>query len=222
MFYLFGIIELRVMTMIIDYIKATTNLYGIVSKDKVIEIYNRQNDESITMVELENVVGEDRGEFPLKYHLGIYQNKFVSLKIDLVEHFDQILEIQKDKPCYIPEKEELLKYVDSDYFHENKAYTEMLAFLKTVFFRKSKAEKFAKEMHRSCVSLITFHDFMAFYFDAHKNNARLNRKGSEFLHLLTKLRYNTRVFELNGYTAEELKGVVDSSEIEQLINYDVE
>ena len=208
--------------MIIDYIKATTNLYGIVSKDKVIEIYNSQNDESITMDELENVVGEDRGEFLLKYHVGIYQNKFVSNRIDLTEHFHKILQIKEYKPYYIPEKEELLKYRDSDYFEENEAYNDMLAFLKTVFFRKSKAEKFAKDIQKSCRLLLDFHERMAFYFDEHHRNTRLNRRGTEFLHLLTVMRFNTRTFEFNGHTAEEVRKIAQPGELESLINYDVE
>lgn len=208
--------------MILDYIKATTNLYGIVSKDKVMEIYNSQNDGAISMEELEELVGEDSGEFLLKHHVGMYQNQFVSNKIDIMEHFHQMLQIKNYKPYYIPEKEELLKYTDSNYFEENKAYNDILAFLKTVFFRKSKAEKFAKEIHRSCVSLLTFHDYMAIYFDKHRRNIRLNRKGSEFLHLLMKMRHNTRAFELNGHTAEEVKDTAHPGEIEWLINYGVE
>lgn len=41
--------------LIIDYIVALTNIYGIVPKDKVVEIYNMQNDDKITIEELENL-----------------------------------------------------------------------------------------------------------------------------------------------------------------------
>jgi hypothetical protein len=36
------------------------------------------------------------------------------------------------------------------------------------------------------------------------------------------MRYNTRAFELNGHTAEELKGIVSDREIKWLINNDLE
>lgn len=63
---------------------------------------------------------------------------------------------------------------------------------------------------------------MAVYFDKYKRNIRLHLKGSEFVHLLMIMRYNTRAFELNGHTAVELKGIVSDREIKRLINIDVD
>ena len=38
------------MSKLIDYIISLTNLYGIVYKDKVVEIYNMQNEEEISEI----------------------------------------------------------------------------------------------------------------------------------------------------------------------------
>lgn len=39
--------------LILEYLRATTNLYGIVPLEKVVEIYNQQNEDSIILADLE-------------------------------------------------------------------------------------------------------------------------------------------------------------------------
>lgn len=43
------------MNLVIDYIVSLTNLYGIVHKEKVVEIYNMQNDDIIDVSTIETV-----------------------------------------------------------------------------------------------------------------------------------------------------------------------
>jgi hypothetical protein len=205
--------------LLIDYIKATTNLYGVIHKDKFREIYNAQNEEHISDAELRQLLKRQKQSLLMDHYITIQGENFVCLAVNAQETYESIIKIQKGKPHYIPEREELLKYKDRDYFEVNSEYDELLKFLKTRFLRKSEAVEFSKEIQFCCRSLITFHDLMGYYWEKHRFNIRNRLKAQEFLFLLMNLRYNTRAWELNGHTAVELIGIVDDKEIKYLMSY---
>lgn len=112
--------------MIRDYIVALTNLYGIVPKEKVVEIYNQQNEDKMTYVDLGAVSTEDLE----KGFVYVYPDHFVNDSIDEFDEFDIYMAEKAGKPYYVPKKQELLKYVDSLYFEDNKAYRKLIAYMK--------------------------------------------------------------------------------------------
>lgn len=204
---------------LIDYIKAITNLYGIIHKDKLIEIYNGQNEEQISAKELRKIMNKSLAFDCFAF---IHGDHFVRLSIE-PETCEAMLGIQKGKPHYIPEREELLKYTDLDYFEASQEYEELQEFLKTCFLiRKRQAVEFSKEIRHCCRSFVTFHDLMGHYWAQRRFNIRNRLKAQEFLFLLSNLRYNTRAWELNGHTLMELLDVVDEREIERLMSYGLE
>src|SRR5699024_9160273 len=92
---------------IIDYIKALTNLYGIVHKDKVIEIYNMRNDEQLDSKKMNRLISEAK-DFIAARFIGVKGDYFVT---DALVDNDLNVEVskRKGKPFYIPETAELLK-----------------------------------------------------------------------------------------------------------------
>ena len=119
--------------------------------------------------------------------------------------------IQEDKPYYIGERR-ITEICNTTILREIKN-EELLAFLKSVSFRKSKAEKFCLEIQNSCRSITTFFSVMLYLSSKRRFLVMGKGKATEFTRLLKNLRYNTRAIEFNGHTAEELK--VDLPETER-------
>lgn len=96
-----------------DYCRAAVRLYGIVSIEKLIEIFNGHNDKEATLEEFMDVCqGSD-----VKNDVFAFNDGFI-VGIELLENggYEQVLNEQGDKPYYIPSKKEFLKYNEGVYF----------------------------------------------------------------------------------------------------------
>lgn len=113
-------------TKIIDYIVALTNLYGLVTIDKVVEIYNMQNKDQIKIEELAN---SDYDEILEDHYIDVIEDLFVDSFMDSDE-FEILYISQQNKPYYIPKKVDLLKYKDPDYFEKTSQYLDLLKYVK--------------------------------------------------------------------------------------------
>ena len=105
------------MPQLIDYIIALTNLYGIVHKNRVQTIYNQQHTEPVTEEELQLILDNPPSTLE-KAFVVVYQDYFVHEFIIEERLFDELMLKKGRKPYYIPEKEELLLYIDESYFEK--------------------------------------------------------------------------------------------------------
>ena len=96
-----------------SYARAAVNLYGIISRDDFVNIFNKQNVDQTSNEEIYILL------LPLVLKdgwYGFYKGYIVHyLFFDNFDHADYLLKHQADKPRYIPEKDEFLKYVIEDY-----------------------------------------------------------------------------------------------------------
>ena len=132
-----------------QYIIALTNLYGLVSMQQVLDIYNSQNNEKISLGDLENELDELAKELEENF-IFIEQNLFVHEAIYIeTESPQEIFDERSTWPYYMPEKEELLKYVDEYYFEKNDYYLQIETFIteKVTDGNAVLAEEIAREMH---------------------------------------------------------------------------
>src|SRR5690606_10642720 len=114
--------------LVIAYIKAAINLYGVCKPEKLIEIFNDQNDNKLTEEEFmeiywvqadeERIYRLDRG-----YLIGDY------FDYSTEEEFEELLERTKNKPYYVPEKTELMRYSDSGYYEKIPQLSKLKAFV---------------------------------------------------------------------------------------------
>lgn len=97
---------------VIDYCQAAVNLYGIAETSKLTEIFNAQNETPLSSGELQRaaVTASKRDDSLVQWKTGYIYDTNIEWDI-----FDFILEQQKGKPYYIPEKEEFLRYSDPYY-----------------------------------------------------------------------------------------------------------
>ena len=184
-----------------DYIVALTNLYGLVHKEKVLEIYNQQNEEKVSIETIEAYL-ETGIPWEFVYTHGNY---FVHEAIYALDSFEEELALRRGKPYYVPEKKELLRYTDPLYFEKTKEHYTLLAYIKKNFFPDdpAEAEDFAREV--VTISHIGFSaselsDLFDFYEIVFSDLDQAN----ECLRLITNVANTTRLWENNGHTPREI------------------
>ncbi|HKK83017.1 MAG TPA: SEC-C metal-binding domain-containing protein [Atribacterota bacterium] len=189
------------MDLIKNYIVALTNLYGQVPADVITDIYNSQNEGQISEDDVEVYFYEDLS----KQHVYVYKKHFVHETIMEFNDFKSMRKKKADKPYYIPDKEELLKYSDMRYYEKPKQYHNLLTYLKKNFFSgdHDKAESLCQNIRWECLE----GPDMQQVFDMF-NTAEINFKDenqvNEVMQLVMELANNVRLWENNGHTPQEI------------------
>lgn len=192
------------MSQLTQYIIALSNLYGMVHKDKVVEIYNNQNKDQISLADVEEFISRSPKELEDAF-IETYEDHFVHEALMDNDEFSLMLRKKGDKPHYVPKKNELLKYIDEGYFEKSKEYSALLKYIKKNFFKgeEEKAEWFCEDIHGTC----QFGADMQTIFDAF-NDRGISFKdmdqANEVMQLVMELSNNIRIWENNGYTPQEI------------------
>lgn len=194
--------------LVLKYCVACTNLYGIVPYAKVVEIFNEQNEEKTCAEEvladyhnmgLREVFFELKGEY------------FVHEAIESEEDFDKLLDVQADKPYYIPCKEDLLKYGNDNYFEKNQAYTDLKAYvLANILKDEEAAEELCSDLQLACCFGEGPADALN-QFLVREIEFESQEQVYEVGKLLSDLNNTTRMWDNRGYTPNELHeaGIID-------------
>lgn len=192
------------MSQLTQYIIALSNLYGMVHKDKVLEIYNSQNEDQVSLTYIEDLLTSPPEELEDAF-IYPHQDYFVHETILENDDFEPMLKKKGDKPHYVPDKNQLLKYVDESYFEKSKQYTALVKYVKKNFFKgdDEKAEWLCEDIHGTCqfganmqVVLDAFNDRGISFDDMDQIN--------EVMKLVMDLSNNVRIWENNGYTPHEI------------------
>lgn len=193
-----------------EYIIALTNLYGVVSKEKILEIYNEQNEEPLTLKVLESFLDKKKDELieAFAYPIGRY---VVHQAIWFTESLEEMLNEKRGKPYYIPEKKELLKYVDGNYFEKTKEYLALLTFVQRHFLEDlEEAEELCNEIHglkQMQVRVQEIFETLNRKNISFENDEQLN----EFVMIVSKMANNIRIWENNGFTPNEMFNKYENS-----------
>ena len=194
-------------TMILDYMNALVNLYGILPKEKLLDIYNDHQGESLTRADLERVIEEEKEHITSYLYIYLKDEYLVSISIMVSDNFEQELKMSEGKPYYVPDEEELLRYSDPSYFEENREYFELLEFLAELCGDREDAERMARELKSYCGSLRSLMNVP--YFVAREEV--LSDLGDDELEqlkeLVADLAYTTRMTQHNGYMPLQVGGL---------------
>ena len=117
---------------ILDYIHASIHLYGVLSKNDFVKIFNHYNEEKLTMDELENAIDVVRDNFLMHDFEEDEDLIFDEVLLDMESGtfaFESVLIQQGNASFYLPEKSEFLNYIDKDYFEKNEEYLELREYL---------------------------------------------------------------------------------------------
>lgn len=121
---------------ILRYINASIHLYGVITIQKFIEVFNRWNEEKTSINEIMMVYSrlDDRPallDFDVENDL-IFDEILLDVESGYYA-YEAVYEQQGNLPYYMPEKEEFLNYVDEDYFEKTKEYDSLLDYLVQVY-----------------------------------------------------------------------------------------
>lgn len=187
-----------------SYAKAAVNLYGIISRDDLIDIFNKQNVDQTSSEELYILL------LPLVLKDGwycFYKEYIVHyLFFSDFDHADYLLEHQADKPRYIPDKDEFLRYVIEDYT-DNDHWWNVHRFMRDVFGHS----KHTSEGYEEVRDYITYGDGireLGSILDRRNLIFNGEKQLQEFINLIMLAKNNTRIWENNGYTPSELHKII--------------
>lgn len=192
------------MSLLVDYIVSLTNLYGIVHKEKVVEVYNQQNDRQIDVREVETIMEKDPKELRDQFSIN-YGDYFVHESIVNFDEFDLEMQKKQGKPYFIPPKDELLKYKDEFYFEKTKEYKALLRYVTKHFYKKNKyaAEELCEDIQ---FGLQSEFEISSIINEFNRRNLQFEDENQvgEVLDLIMNLSNNTRLWANNGFTPNEL------------------
>jgi len=189
---------------LLDYISAAVHLYGACKPERVVEIYNSHQGDSITRQALRTVSKfHSNREQPFVWHKNGY----------LVDTYygdgrnselEELLAKIKDKPHYVPSQEEFLKYANPAHYE----MTSQLHMLK-LFIQKEleQREGIANLVMGNIQLMLSWESGMDEVLNELTDRGiafqDLNQ-AKKFVSLVTEAAQHTRVWSNGGYTAAEL------------------
>lgn len=192
------------------YVLAATNLYGVITIDDLVLVYNYHEEESVTKKEVESFL--ETMTFDVLEDVTIREGILANWHFDLLDDqaFKQgksILEIQQEKPRYLPDRKEFLRYLDTEYVEPMKPLNTLEFFItdnKLVPMMEPDDIKYdVLELHDQITDGLPLSDF----YD-HINNRGYEFKDEAqfdlFTELLIKVQNQTRLYENNGHTPIEI------------------
>jgi hypothetical protein len=191
------------MNIIHSYISALTNLYGILPVELLIEIFNSQNADKISIEEVNNILNNFPEELTRAYVYS-YQGYFVHEAVVEFDEFDSLMSEKTGKPYYIPNKEELLRYTDDFYYEVTEEFDDLLDYVsKNLIKDEGKAQELVEEIHGSC-QIGSDMKFVMDNFNHFNVNFKSIEQLNEVMKLVMELSNNTRIWENNGHTPMEI------------------
>lgn len=184
--------------LIVQYLKAMTSLYGVISEANALEIINNQNKEQVTEADLAAL--DLDGTFVERE-----DDLFVHEALYIDDSLGELLEAQGDKPYYVPDKAQLLKYGELLYVERPQAYVDLKDFIVQEFaVSDTKAEGICEDLQLSASmgdvsmpSLLNEFQRRKIRFSGAEQINRLLRRISEMIN-------HTRRWDNRGFTPHEL------------------
>lgn len=204
------------MNLLFDYIIALTNLNGVIDKEKVVEIYNMQNEDKRNVSDIDLVMSENEKE--LRTHFVEVEGRyFVHEAVFTFGEAELLLQKKGDKPYYIPEKKVLLRYKDNEFYEETNQTKKLYRFL----------EKYVQPDNVNSVEDV-FYDVLTYcQMEAQPAEVinRLQQIGvtfptkkvlTEAMHIIIEFSNHTRLWSNNGFTPAEMSGDLDKPHLKPL------
>ncbi|OWZ83181.1 preprotein translocase subunit SecA [Natranaerobius trueperi] len=162
------------------------------------------NKEQIDIETINEISQEDLQAYGTNF-VDIYGDYFVHESILEFNEFQDYLQKSKGKPYYIPSQEELLNYKDDLYFERNKEFEVLLKYLTDNIFEgdRDTAEGVCDDIQGICQhgfsvkQIFNLFNIRNIVFDSED-------QVSEIMNLVKDLANNTRLWENNGHTPNEL------------------
>ena len=187
-----------------SYARAAVNLYGMISRKDFVKIFNDQNSDQTSSEEVYILL------LPLVLKegwYGFYKEYIVHYSIfNDFDFADYLLKYKADKPRYIPEKSELLKYTIEEYQDNDHLWNVRLYMLDVFGYGKHTSESF--EEVRSYIAYGEGIKELSSILDNHHLVFSNEKQLRKFLDLVMLAKNSMRIWENNGYTPSELSKIM--------------
>lgn len=185
------------------YAAAAANLYGVISQNDFVDLFNRQNAQKTSIDEIFPVliryVAVESGSFCF------WDGYLVNDEFEENEFRDvpDLLAEIGNKPRYIPDKKELLRYADPDYFEKTPHTAKLERFLiQSLGQSAGAAEEIVAEIH---FAIAVEAGVQAIFDILDEYSVALHDKQlTALLPLITNMTNSTRLWANNGHTPEEI------------------
>lgn len=182
------------------YAKAAVNLYGIIRRDRFVEIFNAQNEEQTTADEVYTILLPNVLKFGW---YGFYKEYIVHYAVlrDF-DWVDYLVREQSDKPRYVPPREQFTPF-EWEKYEGNSHWQNVRKFMWEAFgYSKHITEGFA-EIKSHFTHSLGLKELGAI-MDKHNLVFDGEEQAQKFFDLLMLAKNNTRIWENKGYTPNEL------------------
>lgn len=182
-----------------SYAMAAVHLYGAISQPDLVDIFNRQNSQPTTEEEL----------FPaLLRHVAVdapycFWEEYIVCGEFEENDFEDVRDLMRQcggKPRYIPEKDELLRYADWNYYERTPQMDALTAFLMDEGHQPRRdAEEIAREIQYACVveaGMEQIYDILSDY-DMELDGSAVGA----FAKVMMSVKNNTRLWANKGHRA---------------------
>lgn len=192
------------MAALFDYIAAMTHLYGRVHRDQVLQTYEKFEGKQLPADVYDTLIRSSEEDLQ-KLFVYVEDDYFLHETVCEFDELYEAVESARRRPFYQPDKDELLRYKDPDYFEKNRYFEALVDFIRQHNPEDSAytAEEMAEEMHYE----VEMDQPLADLSDGLKTRGIIlpdKESEEEAARILQKLDRHTRRFQFNGYTAAEL------------------
>ncbi|AZK48485.1 Rho termination factor N-terminal domain-containing protein [Paenibacillus lentus] len=196
-----------------EYILATTHLYGAIEPEKFIEIYNAQNSEQLDQKRFLRMFADlTSREQAYTLESGYIVDGYLTLEESQEELKALLLQI-KDKPLFIPKREELLKYADEDYFEMTPQLTKLRAYVMKEISRDAEmVDHLIDDIQLACTMQATSGDLIR-EFERRELTFQSMEQADIVVALMNDVYNHTRQWIHRGHTPFEMSQIAGNVEL---------
>ena len=185
------------------YINAMTRLYGMVQFEQVVTLYNLQNEDQLTVKNLQDFLTTDKVASSLKKEDILFKDSvFLGPKLAGIVP-EQFVRETIEKPYYQPPKEQLLRYADPGYFDQ----TPELVHLEKLFQKENIPQiQIDRMLHTFMTGLSMWHaNFMEVIGRLMAQAGRLpEERVKQIVPVAINVANAVRLIENRGHTPQEM------------------
>ena len=185
-----------------QYAQAAVNLYGVISQEELVKIFNSQNEQQ-TDIDINFDVFMKHIYLDSDYCLWEEYVVHEDLEEDDFESVKELLHDTENKPRYVPEKTELLRYADWNYYENTKQLIDLSKFLlNKCGVSNAHINEIMFELHWAFAEEFSVQN----YFDVLEsyNVSVSEHQLKELMPLMMECCNNTRIWANKGHTPNEI------------------
>jgi len=192
--------------MLDTYARAAVNLYGIISKAEFAEIFNSQNTKQTSADEVFTLL------LPL-----VLKNKWYCFYKGYIVHYwaiddfddaDYWIQAQGDKPRFIPEKDEFLKF-ENQYYESAAHWEKLFEFICKEWPNNNQNYRFYHALKEIAEFSAGLGEISAL-FEKYGLFFRDDKQAQTFFDLFTDASNHTRLWTNKGHSPNEMREILDS------------